>query len=63
VGDKPKGGSQPPFKFELVWLLKDGFFELVSKVLSKENKGASPTQRWKDRKVETILKRLGKEYE
>jgi exonuclease III len=49
AGDKSKGPSQLPFKFELGWLLKDGFFELVSEVWTKENKGATSMQKWQNK--------------
>jgi hypothetical protein len=45
MGEKPKPKKQSPFKFELGWLLKEGFFEVVSKVWKKENRGGTPMQR------------------
>jgi hypothetical protein len=41
--------KQPPFKFELGWLLKDGFFEVVSEVWRKENRGATAMQKWQNK--------------
>jgi hypothetical protein len=49
TGGKPKTGSQPPFRFELGWLLKDGFFELVSDVWNKEKRGGTPIQKWQNK--------------
>jgi hypothetical protein len=43
---KAKPKKQPPFKFELGWLLKEGFFEVVSEVWNKETRGSTPMQRW-----------------
>jgi len=40
--NKSKSQTQPQFKFELGWLLCDDFFELVSEVWKKENKGGTP---------------------
>jgi hypothetical protein len=37
------------FKFELGWLLRDGFFDLVSEVWQKENRGSSPMLRWQNK--------------
>jgi hypothetical protein len=47
--EKGVGKDKNAFNFELGWLLKDGFFELVSKVWHKERKGNSPTQRWQNK--------------
>jgi hypothetical protein len=33
----------------LGWLLKEGFFEMVSEVWTKERKGNSPMQRWQNK--------------
>jgi hypothetical protein len=35
AGDLSSSHTQPPFKFELGWLLRDGFRELVSKIWSE----------------------------
>jgi hypothetical protein len=35
TGEKSRPKKQPPFKIELGWLLKEGFFELVSGVWKK----------------------------
>ena len=49
TGEKDKGMKQHPFKFELGWLLKDGFFELVSEVWHKEKIGVTPMQKWQNK--------------
>jgi hypothetical protein len=49
TGGRSKVGRQLPFRFELGWLLKDGFFELVSRVWNEENRGGTPMQRWKNK--------------
>jgi hypothetical protein len=49
TGDGVKPRRPPPFKFELGWLLKEGFFEMVSEVWTKESKGSSPMQRWQNK--------------
>jgi hypothetical protein len=38
TGEKGVGKDKNSFKFELDWLMKDDFFELVSDVWHKENK-------------------------
>jgi hypothetical protein len=48
TGDGVKPKKQPPFKFELGWLLKEGFFETVSEVWTKERKGNTPMQCWQN---------------
>jgi hypothetical protein len=49
VGDKPQKKSQLAFKFELGWLLKEGFFELVADVWNKEQKGVTSMQKWQNK--------------
>jgi hypothetical protein len=49
TGDKIKKKNNKPFKFELGWLLKDGFFELVSDVWLKEKRGVTPLQKWQNK--------------
>jgi hypothetical protein len=49
TGDGVKLKKPPPFKFELDWLLKEGFFEMVSEVWTKERKGTSPMQWWQNK--------------
>jgi hypothetical protein len=49
TGENAKPKKQPPFKFELGWLLKDGFFDMVSEVWSKETRGSTPMQRWQNK--------------
>jgi hypothetical protein len=47
VKTKAKGPS--PFKFELGWLLREGFFDVVAEVWKKENKGITSMQRWQNK--------------
>jgi hypothetical protein len=46
LGEKGKSKKQPPFKFELGWLMKDKFFEVAAEVWKKEIRGTTPMQRW-----------------
>lgn len=50
------------FKFELGWLLRDGFYNLVVDVWQKEGKGFTPLQRWqnKNRRLRQYLRGLVK---
>jgi hypothetical protein len=61
LGGKTKSKKQPPFKFELGWLLKDSFFEVVSEVWKKENRGTTPMQRWQNkmRRLRQFLREWG----
>jgi hypothetical protein len=58
LGGKVKHKKQQPFKFELGWLLKDGFFEVVSEVWKKERRGTSLMQIWQNkiRKLRQFLR-------
>jgi hypothetical protein len=49
IGEKAEPKKQPPFKFELGWLLKEGFFEVVSEVWNNETRGSTPMQRWQNK--------------
>jgi len=46
TGGASPDSSQPMFKFELGWLLRDGFMYMVKKVWSEENKGYTPMEKW-----------------
>jgi hypothetical protein len=37
------------FKFELRWLLKDGFYDMVIEIWQKERKGSSPLEIWQNK--------------
>ena len=37
------------FKFELGWLTREGFHELVKKVWQRQTRGDTPIQRWNNR--------------
>jgi predicted secreted Zn-dependent protease len=49
TGERPKAGNQPPFRFEVGWLLRDEFFELVSNVWNKETRGEMPMKKWQNK--------------
>jgi hypothetical protein len=49
TGERAVCKNKNSFKFELAWLLKDGFFELVSEVWHKDSRGATPMQRWQNK--------------
>jgi exonuclease III len=49
TGNDPKDRKTYPFRFELGWLLKDGFFELVSDVWNKEKRGVTPMKKWQNK--------------
>jgi hypothetical protein len=49
TGERPKVGNQLPFRFEVGWLLKDGFFELVFDVWNKETRGETPMKKWQNK--------------
>jgi hypothetical protein len=37
---------QPMFKFELGWLLRDGFMEMVKDIWANATGGQTPMERW-----------------
>lgn len=41
--------KQPIFRFELGWLLRDGFYDMVADVWRKEVKGGTELERWQNR--------------
>jgi hypothetical protein len=41
--------STPKFKFELSWLLKDGFYDMVAEIWQAENKGSTPMEKWQNK--------------
>jgi hypothetical protein len=49
LGEMAKSKKQPPFKFEFGWLLKDGFFEVVTEVWKKQSRGTTPMQKWQNK--------------
>jgi hypothetical protein len=49
LGEKTKAKKSAPFKFELGWLLKEGFFNVVSKVWREEGRGTTSVQRWQNK--------------
>jgi hypothetical protein len=58
TGSGTHGCKQPLFKFELGWLLRDGFHGLVADVWHKAARGRTPLQRWqyKIQKVRQFLR-------
>lgn len=46
TGEATKPNKQPEFKFELGWLLREGFHEMVEQVWKNEKRGGTPIQRW-----------------
>jgi hypothetical protein len=45
------------FKFELVWLLKDGFYDLVTDIWQRERKGSTSLEIWQN-KIRSLRKYL-----
>jgi hypothetical protein len=41
--------STPKFKFELSWLLKDGFYDMVAEIWQTENKGSAHMEKWQNK--------------
>ena len=46
TGDSSSNFNQRQFKFELGWLLRDGFMDMVKEVWESENLGSTPLERW-----------------
>jgi hypothetical protein len=46
---EPVTGNQYPFKFEIGWLLCDGFFDMVKDVWTSVVEGDTPLERWQSR--------------
>ena len=49
TGEENQASSHSRFKFELSWLLTEDFFDIVAEVWKKENRGATPMQRWQNK--------------
>jgi hypothetical protein len=64
IGDSPKLNKTHLFKFELSWMLRDGFYEMVAEIWQKETKGSTSLEKIaKQNKIlEKIPKRLGKAH-
>jgi hypothetical protein len=45
----PSQHNPSVFKFELSWLFKDGFYELVTDLWQREAKGSTPMQIWQNK--------------
>ena len=39
TGASSQFGSQPPFRFELGWLIREGFYEMVANIWQKDHRG------------------------
>jgi hypothetical protein len=55
---KPGSQSKCQFKFELGWLHRDGFADMVKRVWERPVAGSSPIQRWNN-KIRALRKHLG----
>jgi hypothetical protein len=53
----PKQNNANLFKFELSWLLKEGFYEVVAQVWQRENRGATSLEKWQN-KIRNLRKYL-----
>ena len=62
TGVASSDSNQPTFKFELGWLLRDGFMDMVKKVWSEEDIGSTPMEKWqaKIRRLRQFLRRWAK---
>jgi predicted secreted Zn-dependent protease len=49
TGESCSSNSQHAFKFELGWLLRDGFYDLVQEVWSNESGGHTPLEKWQSK--------------
>ena len=56
-GDNLASSVQPEFKFELGWLLREGFWEMVTQIWSKEYGGDTAIERWQ-RKIRKLRQYL-----
>jgi hypothetical protein len=45
----PMPHSRRPFKFELGWICRDGFLEMVKNTWEKPVAGMTPIQRWNNK--------------
>jgi hypothetical protein len=46
TGAGTHANKQPLFKFELGWLLRDGFVDLVADIWRKESRGSNMLEKW-----------------
>ena len=44
--NQPSSANQPNFKFELVWLLRDGFCDMVSEIWQNVQHAGTPLEHW-----------------
>ena len=57
TGNAAHRGNNHLFKFELGWLTRDGFHDMVAKVWQRASHGNSPMQRWQN-KIRAVRRRL-----
>src|SRR6266540_5586713 len=57
-GNASHRGNSRLFKFELGWICKDGFFEMVRDIWISEFRGKTPLERWQNkiRRVRRFLR-------
>ena len=58
TGSEMLRGKQPQFKFELGWLHREGFSDMVKEVWKRPVKGNTPIQRWNN-KLRSMRRYLG----
>lgn len=49
TGNASFRGNSQWFRFELGWLYRDGFLDMVAHMWRRENRGANPLQRWQNK--------------
>jgi hypothetical protein len=45
-GETSTRGTEPAFKFESGWLLREGFIDMIRDIWSSYTTGANPIERW-----------------
>jgi hypothetical protein len=55
--DPSKPNNTNMFKFQLSWLLKEGFYEMVAQVWQRENRGTTSLEKWQN-KIRNLRKYL-----
>jgi hypothetical protein len=45
-GDDTMWSTQPSFKFEMGWLLRDGFIDMIREIWSNTSSGGTPMEEW-----------------
>jgi hypothetical protein len=57
TGTKAQEHSHHQFKFELGWLIHDGFFDMVTEIWQRDHGGESAVEIWKN-KIHTLCQYL-----